>query len=127
MKLTKPSSVAEFRRRYADSIVFYGAVSTRVVHSQADLGGLGVKGILDEPTDDIVQGGDDHGRLDLGHNIPGEWLDGHDRLDMSRLVFLSAAGRLLDMQHEDCKAMSEEMRSDTNDTMSIFGSICCVM
>lgn len=89
VQLTQPSVVAEFRWWDSISVVLYGAVATGVVEAQVDLGGLSVKRIFDEPTDHVVQRGDDDGRLDLGHDIRRQWLDGHGRLHISEVMLLA--------------------------------------
>lgn len=89
VQLTQSPVVSKFRRWNTSAVVFYGTVSTGVVDTQVDLGGLSVKRVLDEPTDHVVQGGDDDGRLDLGHDIRREWLDGHDRLHISEVLVQS--------------------------------------
>lgn len=93
VQLTQPSVVAKFRWWDSISVVLYGAVATGVVEAQVDLGGLSVKRIFDEPTDHVVQGGDDDGRLDLGHDIRRQWLDGHGRLHISELMLLARVSR----------------------------------
>lgn len=93
VQLTQPSVVAEFRWWYSRSIVLYGAVATGVVEAQVDLGGLSVKRIFDEPTDHVVQRGDDDGRLDLGHDIRRQWLDGHGRLHISEVMLPARVSR----------------------------------
>lgn len=90
VQLAQPSIIAEFRRWNTTSVVLYGAVAARVVDAQVDLGGLSVKRVFDEPTDHVVQGGDDDGRFDLGHDIRREWLDGHGRLHISEAVLIAA-------------------------------------
>lgn len=88
MQLAESSIVAKFGWWYACSIVFYGAVPAGVVDAQVDPGGLSVKRVLDEPTDHVVQGCDDDGRLDLGHDVRRERLDGHGRLHISEVILL---------------------------------------
>lgn len=90
VQLTQPSVVAEFGRWDSNSIVFYGTVSAGVVDAQVDLGGLSVKRVLDEPTDHVVQGCDDDGRLDLGHDVRRQWLDGHGRLHISEAILVGS-------------------------------------
>lgn len=93
VQLTQPSVVAEFRWWDSRSVVLYRAVATGVVEAQVDLGGLSVKRVLDEPTDHVVQGGDDDGRLDLGHDIRRQWLDGHGQLHISVVMLLAGVSR----------------------------------
>lgn len=61
----------------AEPIVLNDTVAQRKVETDGDLGGLGVQGVFQEPTDDIVQRGDGRRRLDPVNGVFTEWPDGH--------------------------------------------------
>lgn len=83
MQLAQAPIVAELRGLDAMAVVFDGAVAPRVVDGHVDLGRGGVERVFHEATDDRVERGDDHRRLDLRHDMPWQWLDGHGGLTMT--------------------------------------------
>lgn len=63
--------------RYAEPIVLNCTVSTGVVYVDIHLGSINVEGVLEQAEDNVVERGDDNGRLDLVDDVFGELPNGH--------------------------------------------------
>lgn len=87
MGLAQARVLFKLRGRDSDAVVLYGAASAGIVDGYGDSGGPSIKRVLDEAGDHVVKASDDQGGLDLGHNIPWKWLDGHGRRHIAGSVF----------------------------------------